>query len=102
MANAGPPSVVGIVNSVTAPAVVILPFLLAVYSVNHNAPSGPLVIANGWLLIGNSVITPPVVARRILLASFSVNQSAPSDPVAPAELVGIGKPVNVCARAPNG
>ena len=53
--------------------------------VNHNAPSGPDVIANDVLatifLLLKMVITPPVVIRPIDCAPF-VNHSAPSGPAA--------------------
>jgi hypothetical protein len=70
--------------------------LLSEYSVNHSAPSGPMVIASGELVpLGIKywlVITPPVVIRPILLGS-SVNHNAPSGPTIPCgplPLVGIG------------
>src|SRR5258706_12994878 len=65
------------------------PILPEVNSVNHSAPSGPVVMPSGVLRgvgIGNSVITPAVVMRPILpgtdsLAKPSVYHSAPSGPV---------------------
>src|SRR5882762_9501744 len=55
-------------------------------SVNHSAPSGPVVITLGKLLavgIRKSVATPAVVMRPILLAPEpgSLNHNAPSGPV---------------------
>src|SRR5258708_17074531 len=73
---------------------------LGVCSVNHNAPSGPVVMPVGPLPAfgsGNSVIAPAVVMRPILLAKVSVNQSAPSGPVVMYRMtlpfVGIGNSV---------
>src|SRR6266481_2542133 len=60
------------------------PILLAKLSVNHSAPSGPVVMTCGVLRgvgIGNSVITPAVVMRPTLPVLNSVNHSAPSGPV---------------------
>src|SRR5258707_8123073 len=62
------------------------PILLAQVSVNHSAPSGPVVMPMGQpraVGTGKSVITPSVVMRPILLATLgdSVNHSAPSGPV---------------------
>src|SRR5215472_11641224 len=59
--------------------------LLPPASVNHNAPSGPAVIA--WeALFGvgmmNSVTVPPVVMRPILFPPISVNHRALSGPAA--------------------
>src|SRR5467141_4060658 len=62
------------------------PILPEVNSVNHSAPSGPVVMPSGGLRgvgIGNSVITPAVVMRPILpgtdsLAKPSVYHSARS------------------------
>ena len=45
----GPLSAVGRGYSVLTPATVIRPILLLPYSVNHSAPSGPAVIAQGPL-----------------------------------------------------
>src|SRR5258705_1447076 len=70
-------------NSVTNPSVVIRPIFWAFTSVNHSAPSGPVVIPYGSLLavgIAYSVIAPEVVIRPIFPATVSVNQSAPSGP----------------------
>jgi len=52
-------------------------------SVNHNAPSGPVVIPAGPALgvgMGNSETTPVRVIRPILLTAPSVNHNAPSGP----------------------
>src|SRR5258706_577627 len=65
------------------------PILPEVNSVNHSAPSGPVVMPSAKVRgvgIGNSVITPAVVMRPILpgtdsLAKTSVYHSAPSGPV---------------------
>ncbi len=75
--------VVGILYSVTVPAVVILPILFAVCSVNQRFPSGPVVISSGLLLVGAlySVIVPAVVILPILSPLCSVNQRFPSGPV---------------------
>src|SRR5260370_587859 len=59
------------------------PIWLADCSVNHSAPSGPVVMPMGTLKVpgsGNSAITPAVVMRPILLPFSSVNHSAPSGP----------------------
>src|SRR5258708_32595645 len=59
------------------------PILLALVSVNHSAPSGPLAMPVGSLFgvgIENSVSTPAVVIRPIVLLTCSVNHSAPSGP----------------------
>ncbi len=45
----GPLLAVGMLYSVTTPAVVIRPIWLAAYSVNQSAPSGPATIPYGWL-----------------------------------------------------
>src|SRR5438067_7937038 len=69
--------------SVMVPAVVILATLLALYSVNHRLPSGPLTISVGWLLAVvtvYSVNVPLGVSLPILLAATSVNQRLPSGP----------------------
>src|SRR5262249_30471392 len=66
-----------------APLVVMRPILLPLFSVNQRLPSGPDVIANGWLLtVGtiNSVMAPFVVMRAILSVACSVNQRLPSGP----------------------
>src|SRR5262249_42907650 len=58
------------------------PILPVCNSVNHSAPSGPILIAMGPLLtvgIANSVITPAVVMRPMLL--LFTNHNAPSGPV---------------------
>src|SRR5260370_178477 len=76
-------------NSVTTPAVVMRPILPAVgwaklaRSVNHSAPSGPVVRPKSWPLprgIGNSLITP-AVGRRPLVLPASSNHSPPPPPV---------------------
>src|SRR5437016_194321 len=92
--------VVGIRNSVTTPAVVIRPILLASNSVNQRFPSGPEVISKLDVVAGieNSVTAPAVVIRPILLRPNSVNQSAPSGPEAmprgAAPNVGTGNSVS--------
>ena len=62
---------VGMENSpVTTPAVVIRPILFALLSVNHRAPSGPVVMQQAPLFavgMENSVTVPVVVIRPILL-----------------------------------
>jgi hypothetical protein len=87
--------------SVTTPVVVIRPILLATPSVNHSAPSGPVVISSPITLViskadtllgrGYSVMTPAVVIRPIRGAA-SVNQSAPSGPtvIAVGRLSAVG------------
>ena len=70
-------------KSLTPPAIVTRPSAFPLSSVNHNAPSGPTVmaLASGRPPgIANSVITPEVVIRPTFAASLSVNQSAPSGP----------------------
>ena len=60
---------VGIGYSMNTPAVVMRPILLPDLSVNHSAPSGPVVMPIGSLFnvgIENSVITPAVVMRPML------------------------------------
>src|SRR5262249_5228417 len=53
------------------------PILLLIFSVNHSAPSGPVVTAEAELVgIGKSVNTPSVVIRHIGRATESVNHSA--------------------------
>src|SRR6185437_6969868 len=64
----------------------IRPILFAppLYSVNHKAPSGPVVIASAPLSavgILYSVILPVVVMRPILFPFDSANQSLPSGPL---------------------
>jgi hypothetical protein len=69
----------GIGCSINAPAVVMRPILLAFNSVNHRAPSGPVVMKEGWAVgvgIVNSVNAPAVVMRPILLPLPSVNHWA--------------------------
>src|SRR5258706_403686 len=68
---------------------------LGLDSVNHNAPSGPVVMPMDELPtvgIGNSVITPAVVMRPILSPS-SVNHSAPAGPVVMPAGAGTGNSV---------
>src|SRR5205085_10173916 len=105
----GPLPSEGIVNSVTKPVVVIRPILLPTMqrepgsrmqlaSVNHKAPSGPVVMPHGWawgLGRANSDILPSVVIRPILPLTDSVNHSAPSGPVViPPALLFSGGIVN--------
>jgi hypothetical protein len=89
---------VGIVNSVITPEVVIRPILLASDSVNQRFPSAPAVIAVAAreIEIGNSVITPVGVIRSMSGKPTRppVNQRFPSDPLvmAPAPVrAGKGK-----------
>src|SRR5215470_13133079 len=91
-----PAAAVVIANSlVTTPAVVIRPILLAVFSVNHRAPSGPAVmaeapleavgIANSVMQIVGVVAQPASLvgsSRPIWLAFGSANQRFPSGPAA--------------------
>src|SRR5947207_2363848 len=62
------------------------PMALALNSVNHRAPSGPVTIWSGETGcpqhggMANSVICPPVVMRPIWSAYCSANQNAPSGP----------------------
>src|SRR6185369_3081985 len=91
----GPLPSEGIANSVTAPAVVIRPILLPTMqrelcsrtqlaSVNHKAPSGPVVMPHGWALgLGraNSVISSLLAIRTILPLTGSVSHRASSGPV---------------------
>src|SRR4051812_44974429 len=54
------------------------PILLAVPSVNHNAPSGPAVIAQGLLSgvgVANSVTAPEVVILAMRLPDASTNHN---------------------------
>src|ERR1700691_2263207 len=64
--------------------VLILPMLLAVYSVNHMYPPGPSAMLRGPLAdpAGRvySVMVPPGVISPILPALYSVNQMLPSGP----------------------
>src|SRR5262249_57739096 len=72
------------------PPVVMRPILLALYSVNHSAPSGPAAIpavqahpvATGYSVIIGFAGVAFVGIRPILLALYSVNHSAPSGPTA--------------------
>src|SRR5260370_40917830 len=82
------------------PAVVIRPTWLRDASVNHNAPSGPVMMACGALpAVGraNSVTTPAIVIRPTLLPACSVNHSAPSGPAVipwgPLSVVGMANSV---------
>src|SRR5262249_34470234 len=85
--------------------VVMRPILSTLDSVNHSAPSGPVVIPARPLpavRTGYSVITPAVVMRPILLAADSVNQSAPSGPavIAAGPLAAVG--IGTSGRTPRG
>src|SRR5260370_37789790 len=72
---------VGTWNSAISPVVVMRPMRLLAGSVNHNAPSGPVVMLVGALDgIRNSESEPAVVIRTTLLEVGSVNHSAPSGP----------------------
>src|ERR1700722_639715 len=74
---------VGIGYSVMDPATVMRPILLPKYSVNHSAPSGPVVIPYGSLCgvgMAYSLNDPVVVTRPMLLPPNSVNQRARSGP----------------------
>src|SRR5262249_22029377 len=77
---------VGSVNSVIAPAGVILPILFAVAanSVNQRLPSGPVVIPAGKLLVVGMNVSPkpaPAAAPRLFFSPlFSTTHSAPSGP----------------------
>src|ERR1022692_2104311 len=80
------------------------PILLSYVSVNHSAPSGPLVICEGPPLgagTENSVTSPTVVMRPIALGS--VNHNAPSGPTVipagPPPLFGEGTGYSVIAPA---
>ena len=88
----GPLFVVGMENSVITPAVVMRPILFFEVSVNHIAPSGPLVIPSGnAATVGSaySVTVPLVVVRPTLLMLFSVNHNAPSGPLAISNGMGV-------------
>src|SRR4051812_14543997 len=78
------PITIGIRWAVTTPAVVIraITYELLPMFVNHNAPSGPVVIATDdeMLTLVNLVTTPVVVIRPIELLPLLVNQRAPSGP----------------------
>src|SRR5579862_263923 len=85
------------VYSVTTPAVVILPILLARASVNHKFPSGPAVMPIMTALevgMGYSVTVPDVLILAILFACSSANHRFPSGPAVtgpgPALEVGTG------------
>src|SRR6266496_3256808 len=90
-------------NSVTTPAVVMRPILLASYSVNHRLPSGPAVMSKLRVVEGkgNSVKTPAVVILPILLAPDSLNQRLPSAPAAipSGVLLEVGMEYSVTAPA---
>jgi hypothetical protein len=92
---------VGITFSENAPDVVTRPIVSPDCSTNHNAPSGPAVIAKGRLDgvgIEYSVNAPEVVTRPILLKSKSVNHNAPSGPtVMPQVTPGVGVGYSVTA-----
>src|SRR5258707_7665592 len=78
------------------------PIWLALFSVNHRAPSGPLVMYKGPLLtvgIGYSVNTPAVVMRPILVAGYLENQRPPAPAVLIAVALGLaGGPGAVIAK----
>src|SRR5258708_34898727 len=81
------------------------PILPVCNSVNHSAPSGPILMPMGPLLtvgIGNSVITPAVVMRPMLL--LFTNHSAPSRPavvpIGALAVPGIGNSVITPAGGP--
>src|SRR5262249_401814 len=83
-----PPSKVlalGIGNSAITPAVVMRPIWLLPFSMNHSAPSGPVVMREGALpavgIVNSTVNTPAALIRPILLTAGSVNHIAPSGPV---------------------
>src|SRR5665213_1958526 len=73
-----------VVNSVTAPAVLMRPILPMPGSVNQRFPSGPFVMNAGPALNvrpAKDVMEPPGVMRLILSLSDSVNHRLPSGPV---------------------
>src|ERR1700674_3011712 len=79
------PTVVETGNSVIFPANVMRPILLAPYSVNHSAPSGPAAMPRTcaeMLESGNSVSAPAAVIRPTLDGNSSVNQMLQSGPTA--------------------
>ena len=93
----GPLKAVGIVNSVTAPAVVIRPILLVLpplNSTNQRLSSGPNAKPKEPLIegMGNSVMTPLGVTRAILPPLSSANQTLPSGPatIPRGSLIGVG------------
>lgn len=67
---------------VTTPLVVMRPIGWLPLSVNHRAPSGPVVIMSGNRMLGSVYveITPEVVMRSIEAFSKFVNHKAPSGP----------------------
>src|SRR5215213_1236048 len=80
------------------------PIFDAVFSVNHRAPSGPVVTKKGLLLsvgVGNRVTVPEVVIRPIFDVMLSVNQRAPSGPLVMSfgKAEGVGNSVYLCAAA---
>src|SRR5262249_6464534 len=91
---------VGIANSVTTPVIVIRPILPPAPSVNHRAPSGPVVMPSGPGDPGTANSTScklsavaVVGMRPIFFDVNSVNHSAPSGPVVmeckmPSALIG--------------
>src|SRR6266487_2612297 len=98
MAPSGPAAMLGplsgAANSVMMPAGVIRPIVPANWR-NQRLPSGPAVMLLPSLLaVGsvNSAMAPSVVIRPILFVAVSVNQSAPSGPAAmpPGRLLGVG------------
>ena len=85
-------------NSVIVPVGVIRPIRPGLSdSVNHRLPSGPAVIALGWLLavrpVVNSVIVPVGVIRPIRPGLLdSVNHRLPSGPaVIAARVAAVGQ-----------
>src|SRR5215471_5476919 len=79
-------------NSVILPSVVIRSIFPLTGSVNHSAPSGPVVIPQGLLFSVGMVnsVTAPVVVIRPILPRIPVNHSAPSGPVAISPLLAVG------------
>src|SRR5919198_6541699 len=99
---------VGIGNSVTVPAGVMRPILLALASVNQRLPSGPGVIQKGLpfgsIPVENSCPSARVVIRPTLPTS-SANHRLPSGPLAiPRRLlwVLIPEPVDQSVTLPSG
>src|SRR6266849_866746 len=91
----GPLPAVGTGNSASiAPAGLMRPILLALYSVNQRLPSIPVAMLAGALpavVTANSAMTPSVVIRPIWLPPNSVNHTFPSRPAAiPAGMLPTG------------
>ena len=66
-----------------SPSTVMRPIPFAWLRVNHSAPSGPAVIADGKPPVvgsANSVISPPPSIRPMRSLFISVNHTAPSGP----------------------